>query len=553
MATFPRGALLSALLAVPAFALRRDFPFPPISHLAQAADANAFDWYALKPADNITWTPCFDGQQCARLNLPLDHSTPNGPKIQVALQMIPAADKEHYQGSILVNPGGPGGAGTQFVLTGGQALVEIFGPTFDILGFDPRGVGATTPRADCVGTDPQRQAAWANSEVLSTREGDGSIPLTRAHNQVRGELCAAALGGDSKEEIGGSVESWGPGRFMDTASVVEDMVNIIQQLGQGKLHYYGASYGTLLGQYFAAIHPEKVGRMIIDGVIDGAKWQPGKMADCIEDTDAIMDQFYEGCVKAGRSRCAVWEPTPRAVARRLDRALDALKQEPIPLPFHPGGPTTLTFNRVAAYIFQTGLYFPSFGFTKIADAAWAIETRNASHFADFTLTKSFDDVPVWMRDNDAFSAVMCTDFPPLNDTLAEEVADLKTANRLSRWGGPYFAAQIRFQCGAWKIQAKHRYAGPVSSKLEVPALVVSSRYDPVTPLSNAKAVATRNGWRLLLQESSGHTSAVFINPRSCVATALRVYMTNGTLPAMGTVCESPATPFLDPMAPESTE
>lgn len=187
----------------------------------------------LEPSDNLTWTPCFDGQHCARLNLPLDHSAPNGPKIQLALQMIRAM--RLLLGSIFVNPGGPGRAGNGFVLDGGKALVEIFGPTFDILGFDPRGTGATTPRADCVGTDAQRQAAWADSEVVGTREGDGSIPLTRAHNQVRGEICAAALGGDGKEEIGGTVESWGPGRFMSTASVVEDMVKILELLGQEKL------------------------------------------------------------------------------------------------------------------------------------------------------------------------------------------------------------------------------------------------------------------------------------------------------------------------------
>lgn len=537
------GTLLSALLlAAPTFALHRNLPFPPVSRQAKAAKLDAFDWYALEPADNITWTPCFGGQQCARLNVPLDHSVPDGPKVQVALQRIPATDKENYQGSIFVNPGGPGGAGTQFVLTGGQALVAIFGPTFDILGFDPRGTGATTPRADCVGTDPRRQAAWADSEIVGTREGDGSIPLTRAHNQVRGELCAAALGGDGKQEIGGTVESWGPGRFMDTASVVEDMVKILEQLGQEKLHFYGASYGTLLAQYFAAIHPDKVGRLVIDGVLDGAKWQLGKMADTSKDADAIMEQFYAGCSKAGKSGCAIWEPTPRAVARRLDRILDALKREPIPLPFYPGGPTVLTFDMVSAYIFTTGLYFPSLSFGQVAESARAVETRNTAYFNAFPLMSFLDGVAVWDRPNDAFSAVMCTDFPRLNDTLAAEVADLRIANKVS-WGGPYFASQIRFQCGAWKMQAKHRYAGPVSSKVDVPALVVSSRYDPVTPLVNAKAVAARNGWRLLLQESSGHTSLVFLYPTGCVARALRAYMTNATLPAKGTVCESPATPF----------
>jgi hypothetical protein len=141
-------------------------------------------------------------------------------------------------GAIIVNPGGPGASGTELVQTMGDLIASVVGPNFDILGFDPRGTGATTPLAICFDSDSQL-AVFNLQDVTSLNTSDGSIPFARAHERVVGERCLSALGGDGNESLSGTAEEWGIGRFMDTASVATDMLQIVNKLGQEKLQYAG--------------------------------------------------------------------------------------------------------------------------------------------------------------------------------------------------------------------------------------------------------------------------------------------------------------------------
>jgi pimeloyl-ACP methyl ester carboxylesterase len=187
--------------------------------------------------------PCFDGHKCARLSLPLDYLTEGdgGPKTEIALRMIPATDKENYLGPILVNPGGPGGSGTQLIASDGKSLSVIVGPQFDIVGFDPRGTGATTPLAQCFDTESQK-AIWSLQEgslFTGLNTTDGSIPYTRARHNLVGQKCMVALGGNGMDSKNGSVSDWGLARFMGTPSVATDMLRITQKMGFEKLQYIG--------------------------------------------------------------------------------------------------------------------------------------------------------------------------------------------------------------------------------------------------------------------------------------------------------------------------
>ncbi|KZW01575.1 alpha/beta-hydrolase [Exidia glandulosa HHB12029] len=504
-------------------------------------DPASFDWYALTPSDNISWTPCFGDQQCARLNLPLDYSKPAGPKTQIALQMLPATDKANYQGTVIINPGGPGGSGTLFALEAGAALAQFFGPTYDILGFDPRGTGATTPLAQCFDT-PEESDAWLLQEIPVLRVEDGSIPLCRARDEVLSSLCAAKLGGTGREDVNGSAEEWGPGRFMDTASVATDMLNIVEKLGQDKLHYYGVSYGTLLGQYFAAIYPHKVGRMILDGVVDGVAWQTSGDFKSIKDADRVMDVFFTNCARAGADKCPISEKTPHAVAQRVDRILANVRAEPIPLPNSASGPAVVTEDAALSIIFPQ-LYSPLYGFPLIATVLRAIETRDIAFLSQLSFFSSNVGVPPWLQKHEALPAIDCIDYPPLSDSLRDDRALIGDLVALSRWAGP-FTSRLRIVCGAWKIRAKARYTGPVSAHLDVPVLVTSNSIDPVTPLSSARAVVSRfKGMRLLIQDTVGHST--FGSLSSCVALAMSAYMINGTLPPVGTVCKPDLIPLID--------
>lgn len=193
----------------------------------------------LQPHENITWTPCFDDHKCARLALPLDYSRPDGPTTEIALLLRPATDLANYKGTIFLNPGGPGGSGTALMPVRGEMISKIVGPEFDLLGFDPRGVGATTPSAQCFGSD-RGYKQWGlqslYSLLLSAKETFGRA---RSREKVVADMCLRALGGNGKEEAGGTGEEWGAGRFMSTPYVATDMLKIVEKLGQEKLQYWG--------------------------------------------------------------------------------------------------------------------------------------------------------------------------------------------------------------------------------------------------------------------------------------------------------------------------
>lgn len=157
---------------------------------------------------------------------------------KVTKQFIQTKISQFVLGSVLVNPGGPGGSGTDMIGYSGHKLSTIVGPEFDIIGFDPRGTGATTPQAQCFPTSAQFQV-WNSPGNPLLSETDGSVPVSRSRERVIGELCHRALGGNGNEDLDGTAEEWAPGRFMSTASVATDMLHIVEKLGQQKLQYWG--------------------------------------------------------------------------------------------------------------------------------------------------------------------------------------------------------------------------------------------------------------------------------------------------------------------------
>lgn len=184
--------------------------------------------FQLDPARDIEWTDCYSGEKCARLLLPWDYDTPDGPSVTIALRMIPAADRDNYKGTILINPGGPGGSGTSLVGRAGRAISRVVGDSFDILGFDPRGTGASTPSANCFGSDSQRNLWSLQDDHRLLNLTDGTVEFQWARANVVAQRCEAKIGGE-----------WGIGRFMSTADVARDMLEIVQKLGQEKLQYWG--------------------------------------------------------------------------------------------------------------------------------------------------------------------------------------------------------------------------------------------------------------------------------------------------------------------------
>ncbi|OSC97430.1 alpha/beta-hydrolase [Trametes coccinea BRFM310] len=495
-----------------------------------------FDWYAVTPASSIQWTPCYQGHKCARLLLPLDYDSPGGPKTAIALRLIPAADRRKYKGTILINPGGPGGSGTFFISKAGEKISRIIGDSFDILGFDPRGVGASTPAATCFSDDSQRRLWRLQDDHRLLNLTNGGLEIQRAREKMIAARCEQAIGGE-----------WAIGRHMSTPNVARDMLEISQQLGQEKILYWGFSYGSVLGQYFAAMYPEKVGRLVIDGVYDALNYRSALWSSNVVDMDRVVGSFFEFCHQGGPEKCTAYDASPDKIRRRYFNLLDRIEREPVPIPLAEP-PVILTRKTLVNQMIHAA-YSPLSTFGLVADTMQALETNNqtalaalASRIVEPTECTCNYTEP-WRVDDEAFTAIACGDgdeHPYDAATYAKFYEDLTKVSPLAAplWGIYYL------MCAEWRIRPKWRWTGPLGAQqTSHPLLVVSPRYDPVSPLPDAKVVHERFAdSRLLVQNSFGHCS--ISAPSLCTAKYIRAYFENGTLPEGGTECEVDELPFV---------
>ncbi|RPD73811.1 alpha/beta-hydrolase [Lentinus tigrinus ALCF2SS1-7] len=513
-----------------------------LPHVSSPVSAVAeFDWYALEPSTDINWTPCYDGHLCARLLLPLDYLSedPDGPTTAIALRMIPAASRgtADYRGTVLINPGGPGGSGTNLVERAGANISRIVGGSFDVLGFDPRGTGASTPRVECFASAAERNIWMTQVGHQFLNASDHTLGLYRAREQVVAAKCEQAIGGEL-----------GIARFMSTASVATDMIKITEKLGQEKLHYWGFSYGSILGQYFSAMYPEKVGRVIIDGVYDGDNYRGALWSSNLADMEAVMDSLFTYCHEAGPLRCTLYESTPDTIRARYFGVLDEVARNPIAIPLAEP-PVILTRKALITQLFSSS-YKPLANYGTIVDTIRAIETGNqtaltalAPKIVDPTECKCSSGTIPWLAENDAFNAIACGDGEehPYDPEYYANYYDELVKD--SPHGGPIWAVHY-LQCAEWRVRPKWRYTGPLAAaNTSHPLLLISPRYDPVCPLRDALAVRERySGAGLLVQNSHGHCS--LSAPSLCTAKHVRAYMEHGVLPKEGAVCEADELPLI---------
>ncbi|KAH9942528.1 alpha/beta-hydrolase [Epithele typhae] len=428
------------------------------------AHQSEFNWNKVEPTHDLQWVPCYSDQQCARLLLPLDHDIPDGPTTAIAIRMIPATDKENYRGT-----------------RSGKDISRVLGPAYDVLSFDPRGIGYTTPLASCFDSKSQR-------DIWKTQEGhmllnftDASLATYRSRAEALGQRCAVKLGGE-----------WGIGRFAGTAYVARDMLEMTKILGQEQLQYWGFSYGTALGQYFAAMYPENVKRIILDGVIDGHSYRRARYETDIEDVQNVADTFFAFCHAAGADKCVLYESTPAKIRDRFYAILDAVTASPVAIPLAEP-PLVVTRKALAEQLFEA-TYRPIYTFPVVAATYHALETGNAT----------------------ALRALAPSIVSPTACACAEAGPHAAVANE-ARW-------------------AVERLTAPVAAERTAhPLLLLSNRFDPVTPLAQARRTGRGWGRGAVGAGERGHCSTS--SPSVCTAKV-------GVLPEEGATCEVDVLPFV---------
>ena len=391
--------------------------------------------HKIKPSRELVYTPCFDGFNCTRLEVPMDWNStdPDGHRVNLAIAKLPAkvpVTDPRYGGLLWLQTGGPGSSGVNFVLTHGKTVQMIvdskldpsithYGSSnlpkyYDILGMDPRGINNTTPRISCF-PDMLSRDIW---NLQSRAEGiigtsKDSLEDLWARASALGEGCSRMAGSSKSPEAKIAFH-------MNTAPFIRDIVEVIEQhgkwrqeearrtlarsedqsaymqgpeaadvttrtqwrKGEEQLLYWGLSYGTVVGATFAAMQPHRVARAVIDGVADTLDYYRGEWLKNLRDTDAVIESFWEYCAKAGPELCALYiAGGRREVKQRFQRILASLEGNPIGVAGHGStAPDLITYSDLLWTIRQA-VYAPLQYWPTLAALLVDLESRNGTSFA----------------------------------------------------------------------------------------------------------------------------------------------------------------------------
>ncbi|KDR74350.1 hypothetical protein GALMADRAFT_141400 [Galerina marginata CBS 339.88] len=504
------------------------------SFTGTVVDRDTIRWDQIPPSKKLVWQNCAAGRQCARLTVPLNHSNPEGDDAVIALVRVPSAfskDPQRYRGPILINPGGPGGSGVDMVLgPTGNSLSTIVGPQFDVVGFDPRGIGRSTPRISFFKTDAER-ALWDFAAGAVVNNSDEGVARTWARGQVIGQLAAGTDDGYLKH--------------MNTDQTARDMLSIVEAHGRSKLQFWGFSYGTILGATFASMFPDKIERMVIDGVADAEDYYSDRFSTSLIDTDKVLNSFFTGCFEAGPEICQFWAPSADDIQKNLTTLFESVRSRPVPVKF---GSTygILDYSKLRVTVFQS-LYAPFRMFPILAQGLAELAAGDGNTLFSLFRAPPFEcacdqKAPTFGIVEDASLALLCNDGEVVPSDLSSAEEHLERMMKVSQWGEVWSA--IRINCAGWPKLPKARFRGPFEAKTSHPILLIGNTADPVTPLWAAKNMSRGfEGSVVLQQNSSGHCSVSA--PSVCTQLYVRKYFEDGTLPPAGTVCEVVGKPFPD--------
>ncbi|KAJ5619144.1 hypothetical protein N7510_003128 [Penicillium lagena] len=516
-------------------------------------------WDRIVPSANLYFHPCYATFECARLDVPLDwkNESTDSQRVAIALIRLPAkvdVSDPRYGGPILINPGGPGGSAINLARLHGTNLQKIVDSPlspddaestwadkyFDIIAFDPRGVGFTTPPFTCFANSQQR-LLW---QVASETDGLlGSSDVAFSRNEGIGARMNTPVVAMDMAAIVEALARW-RGGWTPSSHPTREPENPSEksELGLHKLQYWGFSYGTLLGETFASMYPHLVGRLVLDGVVDSDRHYAGTWDGNINDADAIMERFSIYCYQAGPDKCHLFsEKGPRYIQSWLDDIV-AFARNTTKSVLSAHGPEIVTYSDVQKVI-RDSLYEPFKEFEGLARALYNLANGDGSIIANRKQTSSPRDVFFEPADyaEEVVGAISCSDGPDQGNTTKEEFMEYWQKMRHQsiylgdRW------SQNRLLCLFWRARPEFMYSGPIGVPTE-PILFIGNSLDPVTSLDNAKKMSQKfPGSGLIQQKSEGHLSLAA--PSLCTAKAVRGYFQTGILPTRGMLCPVYDKPF----------
>jgi pimeloyl-ACP methyl ester carboxylesterase len=455
----------------------------------------------------LVWTACYGTFQCAKVTVPLDYRHPNASTITLAVTRTLAKDQKHRLGSLLVNPGGPGGSGIDYVLAADFIATKQILARYDLVGFDPRGVARSTP-IHCL-TDSE-------TDRLIALDGTPTTPA-----QVQGLMDAAKTMADLCKVRAGRMLP-----FIGSVNVARDMDLLRAVLGDQKLNYLGKSYGTLIGAIYADLFPKRVGHLVLDGAIDPTVPNSEMNLDQARGFQIALGDYVTDCLK--HQTCPGGN-TRTAVLGRISKLL--ADTDTVPLPSKSGRVATqsLVLLGIVSTLYDSLGGWPSL--TLALKQAYAGDSQGLLDLADYYVDRDANG-HYTTNSNDIGYAVNCID-KDSRETIAQMQADAKAMAEVAPNFGAYLAWGLA-PCDFWSTPPAP-YPAPIRAKGAGPILVVGTTHDPATPYRWAQGLAHQlQSGVLLTYEGEGHTA--YMRGSSCIDQAVDAYFLVGKPPAVGTIC-----------------
>ena len=452
------------------------------------------------------------------MTVPLDYDHPQGKTITVALKKLPSTSSSP-RGSVFLNPGGPGGSGisaieSQAELYKSGDLSEVLA-NYDVIGFDPRGVGQSTPITCWTPEDVQAILAGqteAPSPSLST-------PGSAADIVAQGSHKAAAC--EEHTEVPEILD------HMDTRSVARDMDVMRALVGDKDLNYLGYSYGTYLGATYAELFPANTGRLVLDGAVDPSLSLGDRASGQAQGFETALRTYVQQCqsgqaVQEGQS-CPLTGDADAGV-QQVRTLISSADQTPL----KTSDPNVTVDGSTIRSVVRRFLYTSEYWSFLTYALDQAITQKDGSYIQVlYGKVTAGGSAPT-------FYAVNCQDIPVQGDMTSWE----KEYQQILQ-SSPTFGASLGNQdarCQAWGHNGTRKPA-PIHAKGAAPILVVGTTGDPATPYAWSQAMADQlESGRLLTWEGNGHTA--YGRAGACVQKAVDTYLTSGTLPKEGLTCTS---------------
>jgi pimeloyl-ACP methyl ester carboxylesterase len=446
----------------------------------------------------VVWKPCRGGDQCTRISVPLDYAHPAGKAISLAVLKVPAQDKQQRVGALVVNPGGPGVSGISYAAN----TSAFFGPelqqAFDIVGFDPRGVGESTP-VQCLSN------GQLDKFVSSDPDPDTPAEINASDRMV------AQLGRGCVKDSGALAA------HISTPEAARDMDILRAALGQRKLTYFGASYGTFLGATYAELFPKRVGRMVLDGAIDPAASSLQTNLVQAHGFEVALRSYVANCVNRGG--CYLGSTVDQGIAR-IQKFLRDVEAKPLP----GSGGRQLTIGLAVP-----GIWLPLYNRDYWPYLDSALRSAFGGQGAQLLmLADSYNERGPNGYNNslEALYAINCLDH---DDSIPSQ----KVPSYFPRFekASPTFGRIFAFglsTCSKWPIHTGHKPA-PIHTSGTPPILVVGTTRDPATPLAWARSLAHQISSAILVtRNGDGHTG--YHAGNQCVDNTVESYLVSDKVP-----------------------